>query len=78
MDTNWLDTHQKAVQINLDNTKYGTFAEGHAKRYAAVRNKTASKIARNRHVIAGSTKTRLCACRKFANDWFPVEREFSL
>ncbi len=22
-----LDTHQKAVQINLDNTKYGTFAE---------------------------------------------------
>ena len=27
MDTNLLDTHQKAVQINLDNTKYGTFAE---------------------------------------------------
>src|SRR5215470_2641081 len=22
-----LDTHQKALQINLDNTKYGTFAE---------------------------------------------------
>ncbi len=22
-----LDTHQKAVQINLDNTTYGTFAE---------------------------------------------------
>lgn len=27
METNRLDTHQKAVQINLDNTKYGTFAE---------------------------------------------------
>ena len=27
MDTNLLDTHQKAVRINLDNTKYGTFAE---------------------------------------------------
>ena len=25
--TDQLDTHQKAVQINLDNTKYGTFAE---------------------------------------------------
>ena len=27
MENNRLDTHQKAVQINLDNTKYGTFAE---------------------------------------------------
>src|SRR3954447_6828592 len=27
MQANRLDTHQKAVQINLDNTKYGTFAE---------------------------------------------------
>jgi hypothetical protein len=27
MNTNRLDTHQKALQINLDNTKYGTFAE---------------------------------------------------
>jgi hypothetical protein len=27
METTRLDTHQKAVQINLDNTKYGTFAE---------------------------------------------------
>ena len=27
MQSNRLDTHQKAVQINLDNTKYGTFAE---------------------------------------------------
>ena len=27
MLSNPLDTHQKAVQINLDNTKYGTFAE---------------------------------------------------
>ena len=27
MQDNRLDTHQKAVQINLDNTKYGTFAE---------------------------------------------------
>src|SRR4051794_8749309 len=27
MQTNRLDTHQKAVQINLDNSKYGTFAE---------------------------------------------------
>ena len=27
METNRLDTNQKAVQINLDNTKYGTFAE---------------------------------------------------
>jgi hypothetical protein len=27
MQPNRLDTHQKAVQINLDNTKYGTFAE---------------------------------------------------
>src|SRR5579871_6696801 len=27
MESNRLDTHQKAVQINLDNTKYGTFAE---------------------------------------------------
>src|SRR5438270_1569260 len=27
MLANRLDTHQKAVQINLDNTKYGTFAE---------------------------------------------------
>jgi hypothetical protein len=27
MDSNRLDTHQKALQINLDNTKYGTFAE---------------------------------------------------
>jgi hypothetical protein len=27
MQTNRLDTHQKALRINLDNTKYGTFAE---------------------------------------------------
>ncbi len=27
MEDNRLDTHQKAVQVNLDNTKYGTFAE---------------------------------------------------
>jgi hypothetical protein len=27
MQTNRLDTHQKAVQINLDNSKFGTFAE---------------------------------------------------
>ena len=27
MQTNPLDTHQKAIQINLDNSKYGTFAE---------------------------------------------------
>jgi len=27
MQTNRLDTHQKAVQINLDNAKYGIFAE---------------------------------------------------
>src|SRR5271165_5538009 len=27
MDSNRLDTYQKAVQINLDNSKYGTFAE---------------------------------------------------
>jgi hypothetical protein len=27
MQTNRLDTHQKAVQINLDNSKYGTIAE---------------------------------------------------
>src|SRR5207249_6436548 len=27
MPTTRLDTHQKAVQINLDNSKYGTFAE---------------------------------------------------
>jgi hypothetical protein len=27
MQANRLDTHQKALQINLDNTKYGTFAE---------------------------------------------------
>jgi hypothetical protein len=27
MEDNRLDTHQKAVRINLDNTKYGTFAE---------------------------------------------------
>src|SRR5262249_31407876 len=27
MEINRLDTHQKAIQINLDNTKYGTFAE---------------------------------------------------
>jgi hypothetical protein len=27
MDSNRLDTHQKALQVNLDNTKYGTFAE---------------------------------------------------
>ncbi len=27
MQSNRLDTHQKAIQINLDNTKYGTFAE---------------------------------------------------
>src|SRR3954468_7019892 len=27
MQANRLDTHQKAVQINMDNTKYGTFAE---------------------------------------------------
>jgi hypothetical protein len=27
MQDNRVDTHQKAVQINLDNTKYGTFAE---------------------------------------------------
>jgi hypothetical protein len=27
MQTTRLDTHQKAVQINLDNSKYGTFAE---------------------------------------------------
>src|SRR3954451_13056704 len=27
MLSNRLDTHQKAVQVNLDNTKYGTFAE---------------------------------------------------
>ena len=27
MQSQRLDTHQKAVQINLDNTKYGTFAE---------------------------------------------------
>ncbi len=27
MQANRLDTHQKAVQINLDNAKYGTFAE---------------------------------------------------
>jgi hypothetical protein len=27
MQDNRLDTHQKAVQINLDNSKYGTFAE---------------------------------------------------
>ena len=25
--TSRLDTHQKAIRINLDNTKYGTFAE---------------------------------------------------
>src|SRR6516225_6416668 len=27
MTTTHLDTHQKALRINLDNTKYGTFAE---------------------------------------------------
>lgn len=27
MQSNRLDTHQKALQINLDNSKYGTFAE---------------------------------------------------
>src|SRR5437763_5161850 len=27
METTRQDTHQKAVQINLDNSKYGTFAE---------------------------------------------------
>src|SRR3954452_496030 len=27
MPSTGLDTHQKAVQINLDNTKYGMFAE---------------------------------------------------
>ena len=27
MDSNRLDTHQKALQVNLDNSKYGTFAE---------------------------------------------------
>src|SRR4051812_11801283 len=27
MQANRLDTHQKALQVNLDNTKYGTFAE---------------------------------------------------
>ena len=27
MQDNRVDTHQKAVQVNLDNTKYGTFAE---------------------------------------------------
>src|SRR5437588_4023304 len=27
MESTRLDTHQKAVQINLDPTKYGTFAE---------------------------------------------------
>lgn len=27
MESNRLDTHQKALQVNLDNTKYGTFAE---------------------------------------------------
>ncbi len=27
MDDKLLDTHQKAVRINLDNSKYGTFAE---------------------------------------------------
>jgi hypothetical protein len=27
MEGNRLDTHQKAVQVNLDNSKYGTFAE---------------------------------------------------
>jgi hypothetical protein len=27
MQSNRLDTHQKALRINLDNTKYGTFAE---------------------------------------------------
>jgi hypothetical protein len=27
MKTDRLDTHQKALQVNLDNTKYGTFAE---------------------------------------------------
>jgi hypothetical protein len=27
MQTNVLDTYQKSIQINLDNTKYGTFAE---------------------------------------------------
>src|SRR5918911_5012052 len=27
METNRLDTHQKALRINLDGTKYGTFAE---------------------------------------------------
>ncbi|MFO0909857.1 MAG: TonB-dependent receptor [Isosphaeraceae bacterium] len=27
MQSNRLDTHQKALQVNLDNTKYGTFAE---------------------------------------------------
>ncbi len=27
MQPNRLDTHQKALQVNLDNTKYGTFAE---------------------------------------------------
>ena len=27
MQANRLDTHQKSVQINMDNTKYGTFAE---------------------------------------------------
>ena len=27
MQSDRLDTHQKAVQINLDHTKYGTFAE---------------------------------------------------
>ena len=27
MQSTVVDTYQKAVQINLDNTKYGTFAE---------------------------------------------------
>jgi hypothetical protein len=27
MEPTQLDTHHKAIQINLDNTKYGTFAE---------------------------------------------------
>src|SRR3954467_9964742 len=27
MQSNRLDTHHKALQVNLDNTKYGTFAE---------------------------------------------------
>src|SRR5487761_1695934 len=27
MQSNRLDTHQKALQVNLDNTKYGSFAE---------------------------------------------------